>query len=86
MYSGTCGKCSSILTQSANRRAGNEQEKNYYVWRLLGAEPIQRLEDAEAGKLFKAILQFANDGIKADFPGAVGVAYSFITSQISATR
>lgn len=49
-------------------------------------EPIQRLEDAEAGKLFKAILQFANDGIKADFPGAVGVAYSFITSQISATR
>ena len=49
-------------------------------------EPILRLEDAEAGKLFKAILQFANDGIKADFPGAVGVAYSFITSQISATR
>ena len=49
-------------------------------------EPIQRLEDAEAGRWLKAILQFANDGIKADFPGAVGVAYSFITSQISATR
>ncbi len=49
-------------------------------------EPIQRLEDAEAGKLFKAILQYANDGTKADFPGTLGMAYAFITSQISANR
>lgn len=49
-------------------------------------EPIQRLEDAEAGKLFKAILQFANDGTKADFPGTLGMAYAFITSQMLANR
>lgn len=49
-------------------------------------EPILRLEDAEAGKLFKAILQYGNDGIKADFPGTLGMAYAFITSQISANR
>lgn len=49
-------------------------------------EPIQRLDDAEAGKLFKAILQYANDGIKADFPGALGMAYAFITSQMAAER
>lgn len=49
-------------------------------------EHIQMLDDAEAGKLFKAILQYGNDGIKADFPGALGMAYAFITSQISANR
>lgn len=49
-------------------------------------EPIQRLDDAEAGKLFKAILQYAVDGTKADFPGTLGMAYAFITSQMQANR
>lgn len=38
------------------------------------------------GNSRKAILQYGNDGIKADFPGALGMAYAFITSQISANR
>lgn len=61
-------------------------KRKYFILYCDYLEPIQRLDDAEAGKLFKAILQYANDGIKADFPGALGMAYSFITSQILATR
>ena len=45
-------------------------------------EHIQMLNDAEAGKLFKAILQYVADGTAADLPGASGMAFSFIKSQI----
>ncbi len=45
-------------------------------------EHIQMLDDAEAGKLFKAILQYAVDGTAANLPGASGMAFSFIKAQI----
>lgn len=45
-------------------------------------EHIQMLDDAEAGKLFKAILQYAVDGSTAALSGASGMAFSFIKAQI----
>lgn len=45
-------------------------------------EHIQMLDDVEAGKLFKAILQYAVDGTGANLSGASGMAFSFIKKQI----
>lgn len=45
-------------------------------------EHIQKLEDDEAGKLFKAILRYAAEGTTTELPGASGMAFSFIKSQM----
>ena len=45
-------------------------------------EHIQKLEDDEAGKLFKAILRYAAEGTTTELPGAAGMAFSFIKSQM----
>lgn len=45
-------------------------------------EHIQKLEDAEAGKLFKAILIYTAEGISQELPKAADMAFSFIKAQI----
>lgn len=46
------------------------------------SEHISLLSDQEAGKLFKAIFRFAEDGTTPDFSGALMMCFSFISSQM----
>lgn len=43
---------------------------------------IERLSDDEAGKLFKAIFEYVNEGRLPDLDGMAAMAFSFISNQL----
>ena len=43
---------------------------------------IERLSDDEAGKLFKAIFEYVNEGRLPDLDGMSAMAFSFISNQL----
>ncbi len=45
-------------------------------------EHVALLSDEEAGKLFKAVLEYVNTGIMPELRGASFMAFSFISSQL----
>ncbi len=46
------------------------------------SEPIMSLTDEEAGKLFKAIFEYRNGGLKQELTGATNISFMFIKQQL----
>ena len=45
-------------------------------------EPIKVLPDADAGKLFKAMMEYGKDGVVPEFTGMLAMAWGFIKPQL----
>ena len=57
--------------------------KNSFILYNSYSEQINLLDDAECGRLFKALFAFNADGTKPSLSGGAMMAFSFITSQMS---
>ena len=56
--------------------------KNSFILYNSYSEQINLLDDAECGRLFKALFAFNSDGTKPSLSGGAMMAFSFITSQM----